>query len=239
MSNGLSRNRAALRGGLLALATGLALAGLAAAAQAEPVKLVFATGIPPQSPIVKDVMEPWAAEANAASEGEYEIEVVNGFALANNTNMIDRVKAGVVDIGFALHGASGLPFDKTMVVSLPLIVTDHAALVDRLGLDGVHLSDPRSLRKLRTDWGPDPIIGAYCGTSRHDGMLAGEAGADYVAFGPAGIASLGTGERAEVELFADDRTSRRGRGRARPCHDRGAGTGNRFHRPGRGDLVHR
>ncbi|MGX1309280.1 TRAP-type C4-dicarboxylate transport system substrate-binding protein [Amorphus suaedae] len=124
MSNGLSRNRAALRGGLLALATGLALAGLAAAAQAEPVKLVFATGIPPQSPIVKDVMEPWAAEANAASEGEYEIEVVNGFALANNTNMIDRVKAGVVDIGFALHGASGLPFDKTMVVSLPLIVTD-------------------------------------------------------------------------------------------------------------------
>ncbi len=81
---------------------------------------------------------------------------------------------------------------------VPVIVTDHPAMVERLGLDGVHLTDPRALRKLRTDWGPDPIIGAFCGTSRHDGMAAGEAGADYVAFGPAGPVS---GARAQVELF--------------------------------------
>lgn len=127
-----SKMRAPLRSCLVAAVAALGLASLGAAARAEPVKLVFATGIPPQSPIVKDVMEPWAAEANAASEGEYEIEVVNGFTLANNTNMIDRVKAGVVDIGFALHGASGLPFDKTMVVSLPLIVTDPVQASDAL-----------------------------------------------------------------------------------------------------------
>ncbi|WP_179379584.1 thiamine phosphate synthase [Jannaschia marina] len=84
---------------------------------------------------------------------------------------------------------------------VPLVITDHAALVEKLGLDGVHLTDPRPLRKLRADWGPDPIIGAYCGTSRHDGMNAGEAGADYVAFGPAGASSLGTGERAGADLF--------------------------------------
>ncbi|SDY92860.1 thiamine-phosphate pyrophosphorylase [Jannaschia faecimaris] len=84
---------------------------------------------------------------------------------------------------------------------VPLIITDHSALVEKLGLDGVHLTDPRPLRKLRTDWGPDPIIGAFCGTSRHDGMAAGEAGADYVAFGPAGPAPLGTAGRAEPELF--------------------------------------
>jgi TRAP-type C4-dicarboxylate transport system substrate-binding protein len=132
MSSALSKKRAAMRGGLVAVVAALGMAGLGAAAQAEPVKFVFATGIPPQSPIVKDVMEPWAAAANAASEGEYEIEVANGFALANNTNMIDRVKAGVVDIGFALHGASGLPFDKTMVVSLPMIVTDPVRASDAL-----------------------------------------------------------------------------------------------------------
>ena len=85
---------------------------------------------------------------------------------------------------------------------VPLVITDHAALAERLGLDGVHLTDARGLRKLRADWGPDPIIGAFCGTSRHDGMNAGEAGADYVAFGPAGATGLGTGERAERELFA-------------------------------------
>lgn len=81
---------------------------------------------------------------------------------------------------------------------VPIVITDQPALVETLGLDGVHLTDPRPLRKLRTDWGPDPIIGAYCGTSRHDGMNAGEAGADYVAFGPAGPVS---GDRAEAELF--------------------------------------
>ncbi|MEM8848788.1 MAG: thiamine phosphate synthase [Pseudomonadota bacterium] len=84
---------------------------------------------------------------------------------------------------------------------VPLVIADHAALVDRLGLDGVHLTDPRALRKLRAAWGPDPIIGAFCGTSRHDGMNAGEAGADYVTFGPVGATSMGTGDRADADLF--------------------------------------
>lgn len=84
---------------------------------------------------------------------------------------------------------------------VPLVISDHAAMVEKLGLDGVHLTDMRGLRKLRAAWGPDPIIGAFCGTSRHDGMNAGEAGADYVAFGPVGADHLGDGSRAEAELF--------------------------------------
>ena len=85
---------------------------------------------------------------------------------------------------------------------VPLVIAEHAALVEPLGLDGIHLRDTRAVRALRADWGPDPIIGAFCGASRHDGMNAGEAGADYVAFGPAGPSPLGTGERALPELFA-------------------------------------
>ncbi|KIT16020.1 thiamine phosphate synthase [Jannaschia aquimarina] len=84
---------------------------------------------------------------------------------------------------------------------VPLVVADHTALVQPLGLDGVHLTDPRPLRKLRADWGEDPIIGAWCGASRHDGMVAGENGADYVSFGPVGT-NLGAGETAQRELFA-------------------------------------
>jgi thiamine-phosphate pyrophosphorylase len=85
---------------------------------------------------------------------------------------------------------------------VPLVVTDHPALVRPLGLDGVHLTDPRPIGKLRRDWGPDPIIGAFCGASRHDGMTAGEAGADYVAFGPAGAGASAAGGQAETDLFA-------------------------------------
>ena len=83
------------------------------------------------------------------------------------------------------------------------VLTDHAALAARLGLDGVHWRGPAAqVRKLRSDLGADAIVGAFCGTSRHDGMTAGELGADYVSFGPVGSTALGTGERAERDLFA-------------------------------------
>ena len=83
-----------------------------------------------------------------------------------------------------------------------LVIANHLLMVERLGLDGVHLSDgARNLRKARKDLGNDAIVGAFCGTTRHEGMNAGEAGADYVAFGPIGPSPLGTGASAEFELF--------------------------------------
>jgi thiamine-phosphate pyrophosphorylase len=83
-----------------------------------------------------------------------------------------------------------------------VVVDDHLILAERLGLDGVHLTDgSRNVRKARKDLGADAIVGAFCRTSKHDGMSAGEAGADYVAFGPIGVTSLGDGSRAEFELF--------------------------------------
>ncbi len=84
-----------------------------------------------------------------------------------------------------------------------VVIEDHAGLVGRLGLDGVHLTDgARSVRRLRKDLGGDAIVGAFCGTSRHDGLTAGELGADYVAFGPVGATALGHGARADADLFA-------------------------------------
>lgn len=83
-----------------------------------------------------------------------------------------------------------------------IVLDNHAILADRLGLDGVHLTDTRrSIRKLRADMGSDAIIGAFCGASRHDGLTAAEAGADYVAFGPIGETPLGDGSRADREIF--------------------------------------
>ncbi|MDK3018458.1 thiamine phosphate synthase [Pseudodonghicola flavimaris] len=85
---------------------------------------------------------------------------------------------------------------------IAVVITDHVLLAQRLGLDGVHLSDAaRSVRAARKTLGPDAIVGSFCATSRHDGMTAGEAGADYVAFGPVGASALGDGSVAEPELF--------------------------------------
>jgi thiamine-phosphate pyrophosphorylase len=64
------------------------------------------------------------------------------------------------------------------------ILNDRMDLAKACGADGVHLGqgdgDPRQARLLL---GPSAQIGVTCHDSRHLAMDAGEAGADYVAFG--------------------------------------------------------
>jgi thiamine-phosphate pyrophosphorylase len=92
--------------------------------------------------------------------------------------------------------------EVTHARDIALVIDSHILMVERLGLDGVHLLDgPRSVRAARKELGEDAIVGAFCGTSRHDGMNAGEAGADYVSFGPIGSTGLGDGSHAEREIF--------------------------------------
>ncbi|MDD9715653.1 thiamine phosphate synthase [Dinoroseobacter sp. PD6] len=86
---------------------------------------------------------------------------------------------------------------------VPLVIDTHFRMVERLGLDGVHLGDgARSVRKVRKEIGAEAVVGAHCDASQHDGMTAGEAGADYVAFGPVAASLTGAGEVAEAALFA-------------------------------------
>ena len=83
-----------------------------------------------------------------------------------------------------------------------IVISDHQILAERLGLDGVHLSDAsKSVRSARKALGADAIVGSFCGASRHDGMSAEEAGADYVSFGPIGTSGLGDGAQAQLDLF--------------------------------------
>ncbi len=64
------------------------------------------------------------------------------------------------------------------------IVNDSMALARRLGADGVHLGQSDGdIREARALLGPSAQIGKTCHDSRHLAMDAGEAGADYVAFG--------------------------------------------------------
>jgi thiamine-phosphate pyrophosphorylase len=96
--------------------------------------------------------------------------------------------------------------DACRVVShardVAIVIENHLLMVERLGLDGVHLTDgARQVRYVRKELGADAIVGAFCGITRHEGMNAGEAGADYVAFGPIGATPLGNGEQVDFDLF--------------------------------------
>lgn len=83
------------------------------------------------------------------------------------------------------------------------IVNDSIALAKRLSADGVHLGQKDGdVREARDELGKDAQIGVTCHASRHLALEAGEAGADYVAFGaffPSETKE--TEHRAETELL--------------------------------------
>lgn len=122
--------------------------------------------------------------------------------------VLDGVDVACVRLALSSHDedtlcrAADAVREVTIERDVALVIERHILLVERLGLDGVHLTDgARSVRKARKELGKDAIVGAFCGASRHDGMNAGEAGADYVCFGPVGETPLGDGTIAEQDLF--------------------------------------
>ncbi|WP_041795676.1 thiamine phosphate synthase [Pararhodospirillum photometricum] len=65
-----------------------------------------------------------------------------------------------------------------------LILNDRPDLAKDTGCDGVHVGQKdMPYAKARKVVGDNAIVGVTCHDSRHLGMEAGEAGADYVAFG--------------------------------------------------------
>ena len=83
-----------------------------------------------------------------------------------------------------------------------IVIKDHFLFVEKHGLDGVHLSDgSRNVRKARKNLIKESIVGAFCGNSKHDGLTAGEAGADYISFGPLSKTTLKDGTIAQNDLF--------------------------------------
>lgn len=124
-------------------------------------------------------------------------------------NLLDRVEIACLRLALATTDEAHLRKSGDVIRAVaherdvPIVIERHIHLATELGLDGVHLSDgARSVRAARKVLTADAIVGAFCGTSRHEGMTAGETGADYAAFGPVAATSLGDGTVAEAELFA-------------------------------------
>ena len=92
------------------------------------------------------------------------------------------------------------------------LLNDRVDLVRHVGADGVHLGqEDTPMRAAREQLGDAAIIGISCHDSTHLAMEAGEAGADYVAFGafyptlsksPEKLAQYGTPTREIITDWA-------------------------------------
>lgn len=113
------------------------------------------------------------------------------------------IAAVLLRIGFAAERdmiATVKQFASTVqAAGAALLVADYPDIVARSGADGAHLSGIAAVSAALPALKPARIIGAGGLRSRHDAMLAAEAGTDYVMFGEPGP----EGRRPAVETIIE------------------------------------
>jgi thiamine-phosphate pyrophosphorylase len=109
--------------------------------------------------------------------------------------LADALSQGGV-AGFLLRLEPDVTSLRTTCAALMPVCAEHGValilhgdldLALELGADGLHLGgEAMKLEAARAALGRERIVGVSCGASRHLAMVAGERGADYIAFGDPG-----------------------------------------------------
>ncbi|HEY3920028.1 MAG TPA: TRAP transporter substrate-binding protein [Stellaceae bacterium] len=103
-----------------AMAATLLLA-LATPTRADEIMLKFATLSTSDGPLNARMLHPWAERVNVAGKGVVQLDVRDGFAIANYNNIYDRVLDDVVQVAFTVTGSIAGKFALSDVVDLPFL----------------------------------------------------------------------------------------------------------------------
>ena len=96
-------------------------------ADAQPITLKFSHFLGPTSFFQLDVVEPWAKELEAKTNGKVNVEIHNGASpLGKVTEQASEAQAGTVDIALGLRGAEGDRFPGSSIIELPFLVPSAA-----------------------------------------------------------------------------------------------------------------
>ena len=105
----------------IGLATSLAIVTAASGANAEILRL--SSFEPPVAHVTKNILTPWAADVNAASGGELDIQIFPGGTLGRNpAQQLKLVEDGVADIAWVIPGYTPGRFNEGTVAELPFLV---------------------------------------------------------------------------------------------------------------------
>ena len=93
----------------------------------EQIVLKFSHFLGPKSFFQVDVVEPWAKEIEAKTNGKVKVEIHNAASpFGKPTEQANQVKAGSVDVALGLRGAEGDKFPGSSLVELPFLIPDAA-----------------------------------------------------------------------------------------------------------------
>ena len=138
--------------------------------------------------------------------------------IAAFSHLLDQALDGgdVASLQIRLKSRAGVPASDSHILELgrhiipraqdrgvAVLINDRSDLAVELGADGVHIGQSdMPYARARKVVGNDAIVGVTCHDSRHLAMEAGEAGADYVAFGAFyPTETKDPAARAELELL--------------------------------------
>jgi thiamine-phosphate pyrophosphorylase len=141
------------------------------------------------------------------------------YLVAETGAAADRVAAAlaVADVAsLLLEPGEGMPLNTDLARPLvalaqkkdvAAIIAADAKLARALEADGLHLPPSRDPAKAYAEarhiLGSQFIIGAHAGKSRHDAMVLGEAGADYIGFGvPKGVRDVEGARARRLDLVS-------------------------------------
>ncbi|MBR9764707.1 MAG: TRAP transporter substrate-binding protein [Rhodobacteraceae bacterium] len=126
----------------------LLASGLTGAAQAEVLR--FSSFEPPVAHVTKNILTPWAADVNAASDGELDIQIFPGGTLGRNpAQQLKLVEDGVADIAWVIPGYTPGRFNEGTVSELPFLVPNAevgSAAMWSLYEDGLFKGDYESFK---------------------------------------------------------------------------------------------
>src|SRR5262245_48403978 len=106
-----------------AILAALLTTAFSAQALAQDITLKFSQFLGPKSFFAVDVLDPWANELEAKTNGKVKVEMFDGTSRVGGvTAQATNVKEGKVDIALGLRGAEGDKFLGSSVVELPFLV---------------------------------------------------------------------------------------------------------------------
>lgn len=109
-----------LRGVIIATAAIALGVSMSSAAFAKPIELIYNIFIPPQARVVRDGLEPWARQVEAASKGTLKLTIPTS-SIAPTPKLWDAVEDGLADIALVVNASRANTVTLPTILNIPLM----------------------------------------------------------------------------------------------------------------------
>ena len=144
MKNSVKKGRMLVA--IILILSSLALTGYGASSGDKAVELRLAHFWPATHPAETDLVQPWIAAVEEATEGRVKITSFPGETLAQADAIYEGVKSGIADIGLSCFAYTRGQFPVLEVFELPGIIYNDSNAASRVAWEGIQQLNPKEVQ---------------------------------------------------------------------------------------------